>query len=259
MLDESHFQFLPFYGSKYHFGYTNKDLMISFINSIPEIAEHVEIEDNDEEDEKMEEKGDNIIDSENIEEEEEEEEKELQDNIRNLTNICLLLSIGVKFITSIHEFVIHLAYAYLHFFSNKNLDSDSFKEYEDEDGGFSFERILNGGKKFESLDIISVVVLLDGVSCQKNLSDFQKDLNGKLSIKDLKKRIMKGKIGGFLKDFLDKYPINFDYFKEGRKNPKISCRSSSGIRIYMNRAGSCSYGGGKAIKNQGFKPIKKDD
>ena len=43
MLSENHFRFLPVYGSYQHYGYTNKDLMVSFINSIPEITENIEI------------------------------------------------------------------------------------------------------------------------------------------------------------------------------------------------------------------------
>jgi hypothetical protein len=247
MLDETHLRFLPFYGSINNFGYTNKDLLISFINSIPEIVENLEIENEDEDDEDNE----DVKELEEMEiqgKEENEEDKELENKIKNLTNICLLLSIGVKFITSLHEFIIHLVYEYLHYFSNKKIDSDSFKEENYDDGGFYFEKQLNGGKKFEYLDINSVVVLLDGVSCQKNLSDFKSDLNANLSIENLKKRIKDGEIKGFLKDFLVKYPIDFNYLKDSGKNYKISCRRLSSIGIYMNRTGSCTYGGGKAIK-----------
>ena len=244
MLDETHLRFLPFYGSINDFGYTNKDLLISFINSIPEIVENLEIENEDNEDveelEEMEIQG-------KEENEENEEDKELENKIKNLTNICLLFSIGVKFITSLHEFIIHLVYGYLHYFSNKKIDSDSFKEENDDDGRFYFEKQLNG-KKFEYLDINSVVVLLDGISCQKNLSDFKSDLNANLSIENLKKRIKDGEIKGFLKDFLVKYPIDFNYLKDGGKNYKISCRRLSSVGIFMKRTGSCTYGGGKAIK-----------
>ena len=58
MLDETHFRFLPLYGSINKFGYTNKDLLISFINSIPEIAENIEIENEDEDDEEAKEEDD---------------------------------------------------------------------------------------------------------------------------------------------------------------------------------------------------------
>jgi len=171
MLDETHLRFLPFYGSINNFGYTNKDLLISFINSIPEIVENLEIENEDEDDDEDNEDVEGEV--EELEEmkiqriEENEEDKELENKIKNLTNICLLLSIGFKFIISLHEFIMHLVYGYLHYFSKKKIDSDSFKEENDDDGGFYFEKQLNGGKNFEYLDINSVVVLLDGVSCQK--------------------------------------------------------------------------------------------
>ena len=219
MLDETHFKFLPFYGSKNKFGYTNKDLMISFINSIPEIVQNAIVEVNYKEDE-----------------------------IKNLTNICLLLSIGVKFITSLNEFVIHLTYGYLYFFSNKKIDSKSFKEGIDKDGGFTFERQLNSGKAFDYLNINSAIVLLDGVSCKKNLSDFQNDLNSEINFEILKRRIKEGKIEGFLKDFLNKYPINFDFIEKNEINLRISLRGSSDIGIFINRDEIDTYGGGKAIK-----------
>ena len=220
MLDEEHFRFIPLYGTKNTYGYTNKDLMIACINSIPEISENIRI-------------------------------TNVKTKIENIYNCCLLFSIGVKFVTSLHEFIIHLAYAYLHYFSNKKLDSNSFKEPIDNgDGGFFFERQLNLGKKFEFLDINSIVTLLDGVSCQKNLSEFQEDLNKSIKISELKERYKEGKINGFLGEFLQKYPINFDYFNEKKKNkPTVSCRGyDGGVGISMIRFGPDSYGGGRAKK-----------
>lgn len=217
MLSETHFRFLPFYGSDNFFGITNKDILVSFINSVPELARRIKIY-------KI------IEDLVNI------EEKEI---MKNITNICLLLSIGVKFITSLHEFIIHLVYGYLHYISEKRLDCDSYKENDVKDGGFFFEQQLSGGKRFESLNINSVIVLLDSFYCQKNLADFQKNLNENTNIDELKQRIKEGKIGGFLKNFLDKYPINFDYFKERINELKISCRRISDIEIIMDRPESC--------------------
>ena len=220
MLNEEHFKFIPLYGAKNTYGYTNKDLMIACINSIPEISENIRI-------------------------------TNVKTNIENIFNCCLLFSIGVKFVTSLHEFIIHLTYAYLHYFSNKKLDSNSFKEpIDNEDGGFFFERQLNLGKKFEFLDINSIVTLLDGVSCQKNLSEFQEDLNKSIKVSELKERYKEGKINGFLGEFLQKYPINFDYFNEKKKNkPTVSCRGyDGGIGISMIRFGPDSYGGGRAKK-----------
>ena len=220
ILDDTHFRFLPFYGSKNYYGYTNKDLMMCFINSIPEVPDNIDITNNNY-------------------------------KIQNYYNICLLFSIAVKFFTSLHEFIIHLIYGYLHFFSNKKIDSISFKEKMDNNnGGFHFERLLTGATKFEILDINSVIVLLDGVSCMKNLSEFQDDLKAEINIDKIIERNNKKQFKGFLRDFLEKYPIDFNYFKDEKNIIQISCRGFNddviGIRMVRNEPDS--YGGGKAIK-----------
>ena len=134
MLDENHFRFLPIYGSYNHYGYTNKDLIVSFINFIPEIIGNIEIkiemedldidkykdenqinEEKDEDENQInEEDGDKIIEGEEKEKEivGEEDKKYLENKIKNLTNISLPFSIVVKFIASLHEFIIHLIYVY---------------------------------------------------------------------------------------------------------------------------------------------------
>ena len=135
-------------------GYTNKDLMMCFINSIPELPNNIQVT--------KENKGTD-----------------------NLKNICLLLSIGVKFVTSLHEFIYHLVSSYLFYLSSKKLDSDLFKEDVDkDDGGFCFERLLKGDERFQLLNLNIILVLLDGVSCNKNLLEFQKDLKAKINIDD---------------------------------------------------------------------------
>ena len=253
MLSENHFRFLPIYGSFKQFGYTNKDLMVSFINSIPEIAEHINIK------EEVEYEYDNQIIEEDedmrIEEEEEgskvpkeEDKKYLENKIKNLTHISLLFTIGVKFITSLHEFIIHLMYSYIYYFSDGKIDSNSFKEGNDKDGGDTFEKILNGGRKFECLNINSIMALLDGMSCHKTLEEFQKDLYSEIEIENINDRIKNGKVKGFLAEFIKKYPINFDYIKDSAYAPKIFCRRSSEIYITIDRAGPDTYGLREAIK-----------
>ena len=217
-LDENHFRFLPFYGAENSFGYTNKDLMLSFINSVPELPKNIGIISTD-------------------------------SNIENIYHICLLFSIGVKFITSLHEFIIHLIASYIYFLSNKKISSDSFKEENDEkDGGFFFEKKLTGKERFGFLNINTIITLLDGVSCQKNLSDFQADLKAEINLDNIKKRAETGEFKGFLKDFLEKYPIDFDFFQKKKNTPIISCREQGGIGVFMTRIGSDTYGGGPAIK-----------
>lgn len=218
MLDDTHFKFLPFYGSTNYYGYTNKDLMVCFINSIPEPINKIDI-------------------------------TNTKYNIENYYHICLLFSIGVKFVSSLHEFLIHILYGYLHYFSNKKLDSISFKEgVDNNDGGFHFERLLTGISKFDFLNINTIVVLLDGISCQKNLSEFQIDLNSEINIDDIILRNKKKKFKGFLSDFLEKYPINFNYFKDEKNKITVSCRGYNGIGVSMVRNEPDSYGGGKAEK-----------
>ena len=219
MLDEEHFRFIPLYGTKNTYGYTNKDLMIACINSIPEISENIRI-------------------------------TNPKTKIENIFNCCLLFSIGVKFTTSLNELIIHLVNSYLHYFSKNKLYSNSFKEpIDNKELELDFERQLNGEKKFGFLDITSIVTLLDGVSCQKDLSEFQKDLNASIKVAELKERYKEGKINGFLGEFLKKYPINFDYFNEkNKKIPFVLCRGYVGTGISMIRFGPDSYGGGRAKK-----------
>ena len=253
ILDETHYRFIPFYGSKKYFGYTNKDLLITFINSIPEIVANLEIKNEDEDDGNIEEEPEKLEKMDENEEKEKEEneiDEEFQYKINNLTNIGLLLSIGVKFIKSVNEVIINLVSGYLYYLSNKKINLDILKKENDDDRENYFEKLINGGEKLLYLDINSVVVLLDGVSCQKKLSDFKSDLNADFDIEKIKKRTNNGEIKGFLKDFLDKYPINFEYLKDIGKYFKISCNSSSSIGIFMNRIGSCTYGGGKATKKK---------
>ena len=214
LLDDNHFRFLPFYGSENFFGYTNRDLMMSFINSIPEVTDNINIRDN-------------------------------YKDIKNLFNISLFFSTGVKFVRSLHEFFNHLIYSYLYYFSNKKLDTISFKAENDNNAcGFCFERLLAGFKSLDSLDINALVVLLDGVSCEKGISEFQRDLNAKIVIDDIKKKCRKGK--GFLKLFLEKYPIKFDYFEKNNKIPIVYCRGNNAVGIFMKRNEPDSYGGGEA-------------
>ena len=165
-----------------------------------------------------------------------------------MTNICLLLSIGEKFIASIHEIINHLSNGYLYYLSNKKINYKSFKEDNYSNSEFIFEKILNDGKGFNYLDFNKVIILLDGVSCQKNLNEFEECLNNEKNMENLNKRIKEGKIKGLLKDFIDIYPINFQYFIDNQINLKIMLKGYSGIGIYMHRDEVDTYGGGIAIK-----------
>jgi hypothetical protein len=222
LLNETHLRFLPFYGSSTYFGYTNKDIMISFINSIPEITKYIRIN----------------------------KEKE----IINVTNICLLFTIAVKFITALHEFIIHLTYSYLNFITKKKIDATSKKESIDEDdGGYFFERTLRGDTKFKFLNINNVVNLLDG-SFEDNSFQFQNGLKCKFDYEKLISKIKEingKKYGGFLKVFLSKYDIDFTFFEKFKaQSPTIFCRGKYDVGISMIRDiyDSYIYGGNKKSK-----------
>lgn len=89
---------------------------------------------------------------------------------------------------------------------------------------------------------------MDGISCQKNFNVFQKSLNNEENVENLNKRIKEGKIKGLLKDFIDIYPINFQYCIDNQINLKIMLKGYSSIGIYMHRDEVDIYGGGIAIK-----------
>ena len=138
---------------------------------------------------------------------------------------------------------------FIYYISNRQIDSKSLKEMNNKNE-FLFDKILNNDNFSRYLYLDTVIVLLDGISCQKNLSDYHNELGNNLSINNLIKRIEEGKIGGFLKDFLDKYPINFNFFKDNQINLKVSFKEHSGIGVYINRDEIDTYGGGVAIEKK---------
>ena len=182
ILSTKHFKFLPFYNIKNYFGFTNKQILISIINSIPDLAI-----------------GYNKIPDEN--------------NMRY--NVCLLFTIAIKFITTLHEIVMHLTSGYINFITGKEIDSKSPKG-NNKDGGYYFEsKIIGGAGKFDKIKLNHVIALLNGNSCQKSLKDFRNDLNNeKMSFSELCELIKPiNNSLGFLGDFLEKFPIDFTYFK----------------------------------------------
>ena len=219
LLNETYLRFLPFYGSTGLYGYTNKDMMVSFINSIPQITNNIKI----------------------VEER----------DITNITNICLLFAVAEKFISVLHEFITHLTYSYLNFVTKKKIDSSSKKGSMDEDdGSFFFHKLLrNDTIKFDFLNINQVINLLDGSFKKNNFSEFQNGLKCIFNYDNLINKIdeiNKKENGGFLKIFLMKYNIDFTYFKNCKKNnPKICCRGKNRIGISMIRYGCDSYIYGK--------------
>ena len=172
ILSKKHLKFLPLYYSEDFCGITNKELEISIINAIPRFC--------------------------NI-------NKGLSE-YRDLFNLLLLFSIGLMFITCLHEILIHLSFGYLLFYSNKKLGSDSPKTKTLNDGGYFFEDILGGTGTFRFMNLQKIIILLDGESCHKSLVDFKKALNSQLDLTIFSKKQYKGFLGHYLKTM----KINFE-------------------------------------------------
>lgn len=217
ILTDTYFKFIPYFGVKNIFGFTNKDILLSTVNSIPEIAILIEYK--------------------------------TKESYKGLYHLSILLSICVKFITAIHEVLIHLTSGYINFVTEKRVDSGSPKtNLNPVDGGYAFEEKLSGNDKFSSLTLQSVIVLLDGITCNKELSEFQKELNKTTDINSIIEKKKNGLLKGFLADFFQKYDIDFSIFnKEKVQNINIKCRSVNEISVSMetSRALRTCSGGGK--------------
>jgi hypothetical protein len=138
----------------------------------------------------------------------------------------------VKFTTSLNELIIHLVNSYLHYFSKNKLYSNSFKEpIDNKEPELDFERQLNGEKKFGFLDITSIVTLLDGVSCQKDLSEFQKDLNASIKVAELKERYKADNIILLTLRRMDLLKFIKEQYIQSKKPIRITYEDTFKIRI----------------------------
>ena len=226
LLNDKYFKFIPIYNEIFS-GFTNKDILLTTISAYPSIVKIFPT----------------IYD------------KEAYNDIKNF---CLLMSIGEKFLTLLHEQVIHFIYGYLHHLTNKDYIKDSPKslkqrikedneeneeseENEDDnvdDGGYFFE-IQLFGHIIRELTIMNVIALLDGESTKKTNHEFKEIFNSNLNKKKLMNMIKN--CSGFLKEFLKYRPINFDNIFKIIKNLKSACIYAKGktepyieLPIYIN-------------------------
>ena len=120
ILTDTYFKFIPYFGVKNIFGFTNKDILLSTVNSIPEKA--------------------NLI------------EYNTKESYEGLYHLSILLSICVKFITAIHEVLIHLTSGYINYLIEKRMDYGSPKRnLNPDDRGYTFGEKLSGNNKISSL------------------------------------------------------------------------------------------------------------
>lgn len=198
ILDEKHFRFLPFYYCERYCGVTNKDILLTVINSIPRLTEFsLDIEAS-------------------------------KDEYEELMGFLLLFSISIIFITCLHEVIIHLTYGYIMYYSNFEISSYSPKSNNYVDGGFYFEDLLGGKEGLKYINIQKIITLLNGKSCHKSLSEFQDDLNKTPDIEEVKES--KNNADGFLKDYYKVFNINYNKIRRKIiENMSISGRKGSNI------------------------------
>ena len=195
LLNEKYLKFIPFYNELYA-GFTNKDLLLTTISAYPSIV---------------------IIKI----------KKSVQIAYEDFKHFCLLMAIGEKFLALLHEQLIHFIYGYLHHLTDinnisqspkreeNNEENGNNKAYSSKDGGHYFEKQLFG-KIMNQLTITNVVALLDGNSINKSKQEFRKIFNDDFNIQKINELIKN--CSGFLRNFLNEYPINFDNIFKVIKN-----------------------------------------
>ena len=177
-LDDEFFKALPLY-EKFAQGYTDKDILISFISYFPTMIKNFgEINTKEE--------YDNII------------------NVYYLFNICS------KFIITLHEILIHLCYGYLSYLTDGEINSISPKQSKtnklinESDGGYFFENILFGCS-VKSINLQLIYCLFNGIYLDNTKEKFQDYLKENFNPNNLNN-------SGLFGIILKKYPINFNMF-----------------------------------------------
>ena len=81
-----------------------------------------------------------------------------------LKGIIILFNVGMKMITTLHELIIHLSFAYLNYISDGKISHESPKKIgkiETIDGGLLFEQILFGCQ-YGNITLNDILVILNG-------------------------------------------------------------------------------------------------
>ena len=178
-LDEKYIKSIPLF-SLIGEGYTDKDLIVSFISYFPIIIEDY---------------GD--IDT--------------LEQYNNIIIVFYYFEICYKFILCLHEIIMHLSYGYLNYVTKGKINSKSlktskkFKDSEkDEDGSSYFETLLFG-EKITNINMQLIYCLLNGQHLDDTVEKFRQSLLLKFDPSKIEMTGLFGKI-------MDKYKINFDLF-----------------------------------------------
>ena len=153
-------------------GYTNKDILISFVSGFPFMVYKFDIPVTSEE-------------------------------YNTLKAIIVIFNIAMKMVTTLYEFIVHFLFGYLNYLSDGLISYESpkkDKKIEFNDGGLYFENILFG-KIYGNLTLNDVLTILN-IDSFISKEEFQKNLRKKL---DLDKFQVKS---DFLRFILHEYNID---------------------------------------------------
>jgi hypothetical protein len=206
ILNDNYFKFMPFYINQFS-GFTNKDILLSVISSYPSLVQLLP-------------------------------KRYEKEKYKDIKNFCLLMALGEKFVTILHEQIIHFLYGYLFHLTKaegiKIFPKKSEKKKEDknendlleDEGCYYFESQLFG-HIISKLTIANVIALFDGKSIKKTNINFQSIFNSAFSKNKLLDMIRN--CSGFLSVFLEAFPIDFEYIIDlicKYDNPYISLKGN---------------------------------
>ena len=158
-------------------GYTNKDILISFVSGFPFMVYDFDIPVKSEE-------------------------------YDILKVVIIIFNITMKLITTLHEFIIHFLFGYLNYLSDGKISYESpknDKKIELNDGGLYFENILFG-KIYGNLTLNDVLTILN-VDSFISKDEFQNNLKKKLELDKFQVK------SDFLKFILQEYNLDLKNLK----------------------------------------------
>ena len=177
-------------------GYTNKDILVSSVTGLPfKINGYNKIK--------------------------------TKEDYEELRNMIMIFNIAMKFIATIHEFIIHLLFGYLNYVTEGKISFNSPKKINKvkaKDGGLVFENILFG-KIYGNITFNDVLVILNGKNFD-SLENFQDSLGENFNSNHFEIK------SDFLKSIFEEYPLTLSNFDE---TEIYSCMKSSENGIYIKR------------------------
>ena len=195
-LNEKYLKSIPlfeFAGS----GYTNKDILVSCISGLPFIIHRYNV-------------------------------AQTKKEYTQLRSLIVLFNIGMKFITTVHELIIHLCFACLNYITEGKISYESPRKRNKiifDDGGLYFEHLLFG-REYGNITLKDVLVILNCDSFD-SLKNFQADLRNEMNYENFK---VKSKL---LKLIFEEYKITLNHLKNNKK--VYSTMKSSESQMHIKR------------------------